>query len=81
MPFVQMNKVHFSSSWQSEKNGTRNEMRGKKKKRGNVTLLARKCCQMDILGEQPISPVNVEAIFTTPELLFLFVNPVPCKVH
>lgn len=44
-------------------------------------LLARKRCQMDILGEQAISPVNVEAVFTTSMLLFLFVNPVPCKVH
>lgn len=28
-----MNKVHFSNSWQSEKNGTRNEMKEKKKKK------------------------------------------------
>lgn len=53
----------------------------KKKERGNIMLLARKCCQVDILGVQPISPVNVEAVFTTPVLLFLFVNPVLCKVH
>jgi len=56
-------------------------MKKKKKRRGNLTLLARKCCQMDIIREQPISPVNIEAIFTTPELLFLFVNPVHCNVH
>lgn len=78
MPFVHMNKVNFSNSWLTEKNGTRKEM--KKKERGNM-LLAHKRCQMDILGEQAISPVNVEAFFTTPVLLFLFVNPVPCKVH
>lgn len=79
MPFVHMNKVSFSTGCQTEKNGTRKEM--KKKERGNIMLLACKCCQVDILGVQPISPVNVEAVFTTPVLLFLFVNPVLCKVH
>lgn len=77
--FVHVNKVSFSTSWQSEKNGRRTEM--KEKERGNIMLLACKCCQVDILGEQTISPVNVEAVFTTPMFPFLFVNPVLCKVH
>lgn len=59
-------------------------MKWRRKERGNVMLPAHKCCQMDKLEGQSISPVNADAIFTIPELFSLllilclarFINPV-----
>lgn len=78
---VQMNKVHFSSSLQSEENGTRNEMKGEKKREETSRCLPASAAKWAYLESNPFPRLMWRPFSLLLRSLFLFVNPVPCKVH
>lgn len=78
-----MNKVHFSNSWQSEKNGTRNEMKKKKKKREETSrCLPASAAKWTYLESNPfpqlmLRPLLLSSFFSLLILcLASFINPV-----